>query len=195
MPFDANSYGPEIATILRLDGSGDRLIPLVCDRAASVTGARQALQGRSAADLFPHSAHPIAALAGLWVYYSEFEAAHAIAQDDNSVEGSYWHAILHRQEPDDFNSGYWFRRVGKRHPVFAPLAKAAAEIADRHPGCGLNVNATDWDPHAFIDYCSSARASPGSLRERVALEVQSAEWRLLFHHCASSPQHTKDPND
>jgi hypothetical protein len=155
-------------------------MPLVCGANAQVAAGKKALANVAA--LFPDSAHPVGALAGLWVYFSYFDPAHEIAQDDHSNEGSYWHAILHRQEPDDFNSGYWFRRV-KSHAVYAPLAEAAAEIAGRHAGCGLRI-ATSWDPHAFIDYCAAARSKPGSLQERVALEVQRAEWQLLFDHCA-----------
>lgn len=182
MAFDVHAYGPEVARILALADGGRRLIPLVCGANQQVPSARKALA--DAAGLFQDSAHPTGALAGLWLYFSYFERAHEIAQDDHSAEGSYWHAILHRQEPDDFNSGYWFRRVGKSHPVYAPLAEAAAEIAAQNPGSGLAI-ATGWDPHAFIEYCANARSEPGSLQERVALEVQRAEWQLLFDYCAS----------
>jgi hypothetical protein len=65
----------------------------------------------------------------------------------------------------------------------SPLAEAATEIAARTPGSGFTV-ATTWDPHAFLEYCSAARSKPGSLQERVALEVQRAEWQLLFDYCA-----------
>jgi hypothetical protein len=177
MGFDPQAYGVEVAKILVLSGDGHRLIPLVCDARAKVPAPK------FDSGLFADAAHPASALAGIWVYLSHFEKAHEIAQDDPSAEGSFWHAILHRQEPDDFNSGYWFRRVGKDHPVYRPLAEAAAEIASRNPGSGFPV-ATSWDPHAFVEYCSAARSKPGSLQERVALEVQRAEWQLLFDHCA-----------
>src|SRR5437763_722978 len=38
--------------------------------------------------------------AALWLYFDFFEESHAISQDLHTVEGSYWHAILHRREPD-----------------------------------------------------------------------------------------------
>jgi hypothetical protein len=66
-------------------------------------------------------------MAALWLYFSCFEECHSVAQELATQEGSYWHAILHRQEPDDWNAGYWFRRAG-RHPVFVPLAEEAALI-------------------------------------------------------------------
>lgn len=182
MAFDPQAYGTEVAKILALRSDGGRLLPLVCDAKAQVEDGYGAIAAHKAASLFPHSKHPTGALAGIWLYFSCFDKSHEIAQDDESAEGSYWHAILHRQEPDDWNAAYWFRRVGKDHPVYQPLAEAAAEIASRNPDSGLQL-ATTWDPHAFIEYCAAARSKPGSLQERIALEVQRAEWQLLFDYC------------
>ncbi len=181
MAFDAKAYGTEVARILALNGDGERLMPLVCDVKADVAAGYKAISAHS--NLFPDASHPTAALAGIWLYFSCSVQAHEIAQDDLSVEGSYWHAILHRQEPDDWNAGYWFRRVGKDHPVYQPLAQAAAHIASQNPASGLTI-ATTWDPHAFIEYCAAARSTPGSLQERIALQVQRVEWQLLFDYCA-----------
>jgi hypothetical protein len=186
MPFDPQSYGPGIAAILNLDGSGgQRLIPLVASGSARIAKARAHIQP----DVAAQAPHPAGVLAGLWTYCSCFDEAHAVAQDDASVEGSYWHGILHRQEPDAWNSGYWFRRV-RSHAVFSPLAEAACEIAERNPGSGFRISQT-WDPNAFIDYCESARQKPGSLQEAVALEIQRVEWQLLFDYCCCHSQGTK----
>ena len=111
-------------------------------------------------------------MAGLWLYFNRFEQAHSVAQDVDTPEGSYWHGIVHRREPDDGNAGYWMRLVGA-HPIHAPLREKAAES-------GLV-----WTPLSFIDYCAKARREPGSETERIALELQRAEWQLLFSWCAS----------
>ena len=58
----------------------------------------------------------------------EWEAAHAIAQDDPSVAGAWVHAWLHRVEGDDANAAYWYRRAGR--PVAAgPTDDEACAIA------------------------------------------------------------------
>jgi hypothetical protein len=46
----------------------------------------------------------------------EWEAAHNIAQDIHTHEGSWIHAYLHRKEGDEGNAGYWYRRAGKSIP-------------------------------------------------------------------------------
>lgn len=161
--FDPDSYGPEIARILALDGSGERLMPLAGGTCSSPEG-RDLIRGGKLAPLVR---------AGLYLYFSCWREAHETAQDIDTPEGSYWHAIVHRQEPDAWNSGYWFRRAGA-HPVFPALRERAAELG--YPA------GTRWDPIAFIDFCE--RAEPGSGAERVALEVQRAEWQLLFDYCA-----------
>ena len=175
MPFDPKSYGKAVAAILALDGDGQRLMPLAHGRCSS-DSARALLKAANELELFPDSRSPDAALAGLYLYFSCWDEAHATAQDISTPEGSYWHAIVHRQEPDPGNAAYWFRQVGM-HPVFPALAAAAAAL-----GFG---NGATWDPFAFIQFCEEARLAPGSGRERQALEVQRAEWQLLFDFCAA----------
>lgn len=173
MPFDPQAYGPHVAAILALDGDGTRLMPLE-NSACSSTEAHSRIQ-TAGAGLFPRARSPQAALAGLYLYFSCWGDAHEVAQNVASPEGSYWHAIVHRQEPDDWNSAYWFRQVG-RHPIYPVLAKAASEV-------GIETD-SDWDPHAFIELCARARALPGSELERQTREVQRIEWQLLFDYCA-----------
>lgn len=64
---------------------------------------------RSAEALFPAARFPQAALAGLLLRAGCWKASHEVAQEIESPEGSYWHGIAHRIEPDSFNAGYWFR--------------------------------------------------------------------------------------
>ncbi|MGH9659903.1 MAG: hypothetical protein ACRD96_15240 [Bryobacteraceae bacterium] len=172
MPFDPNQYGPEVARLLAFDGSGERLMPLAGGRCCSEPALRELKS--LGTGLFPDARAPEAALAGLYLYFSCASEAHEIAQDIKTPDGSFWHAILHRQEPDAANAAYWFRRAGS-HPVFPALAEAARGKA------GLDA---PWDPFRFIDVCEQARQKPGSDLERTALEIQRAEWQLLFDHCA-----------
>ena len=180
MVFDPKAYGPEVARILALDGDGRRPLPLAIVRSGSPE-ARIALKGRRGRDLFPDSQAPEAALSGLWLYFSYFVEAHELAQDIETPDGSYWHAIIHRQEPDAGNSGYWFRRVG-RHAIFPSLRDEAVTVLS-----GTDVAfspGAQWDPFAFIDFCERARLRPESAEEAAARKIQLAEWQLLFHHCA-----------
>jgi hypothetical protein len=161
MPFDPQAYGPQVAAILALDGDGRRLLPLTQSVCSSEEACAR-LQASDTAALFPNSRAVEAALAGLYLYLGCWAEAHGIAQDIDTPEGSYWHAIVHRQEPDAGNAGYWFRKVGE-HPIFPALAKLA--------------DVPRWDPFDFIRQCE--RSAPG------ALELQLAEWQLLFDYCAA----------
>ncbi len=181
MEFDAALYGPRVASILALDGGGMRLMPLALGNCSNREAARK-IEQASPRELFPEAPHPEAAYAGLWLYFSCLDEAHRTAQQIHTPEGSFWHAIMHRQEPDPGNSAYWFRRTG-RHPVFEPLHAAAAEILNRYPKVSFALGG-QWDPFAFIDFVEAARRRPGSEEEKLALEVQRAEWQLLFDYCA-----------
>jgi hypothetical protein len=131
---------------------------------------------------FPGAPHPRAALTGLWLHGGGWEEAHTLAQGLSSAEGNYWHALVHRQEPDAGNAAYWLRRVG-RHPVYERLAQGARALLESHPGTGFPVGET-WDPFALVDLCEEARRSPGSAVESLALALQQKEWQLLFAWCA-----------
>ncbi len=167
--FRASDYGAEVAAILALDGDGERLMPLVKELCAS-EAARERLRAASPLQLFPGARAPEAALSGLHVYFSCFEEAHGIAQDIPTPEGSYWHAIVHRQEPDADNAAYWYREVGE-HPIFPMLARAVGQEGR-------------WDPFAFIELCEQARKQPGPEMEARARVIQRVEWQLLFDYCA-----------
>lgn len=169
MEWNPGLYGPEAAKMLALAGDGRRLMPLVSPRSADAELAR--LLRRSSRELFPEAARPEAAHAGLWMYFGFFDESHAIAQDLKTAEGSYWHGILHRMEPDAWNAGYWFGRVGQ-HPVFPALHAAAKALG--YPVGGR------WDAKAFIDACDRTGAGRDPLLE----QVQLAEWQILFDYCA-----------
>jgi hypothetical protein len=168
--FDPKAYGEKVSEILSLDGGGQRLMPLA-EGTRSSAEAYRLLQATNARDLFPNARAPEAALAGLYLYFSCLDEAHNISQEIETPDGSFWHGIIHRQEPDAGNSGYWFRQVGK-HPIFPELKDAAAELG------------YDWEPFRFIEDCDEERRRPGTGRELLLKKVQRAEWQLLFDHCA-----------
>lgn len=139
------------------------------------------IRSQDAALLFPNARNAQAALAGLLLRVGHWEESHNVAQDIQSADGSYWHAIIHRMEPDSFNAGYWFRRAGQ-HPVFPLLFERTAEIL-RDGGPKQWRLKSVWDPLLFIEWCDEARAT-GGRPEATAIEIQMAEWQLLFDWCA-----------
>ena len=171
--FNPSDYGNRVAEILALDGAGERLMPLAHGTCSSPE-AYKLLKASSPPELFPVARAPEAAMAGLWLYFSCLDEAHTLAQAVETADGSFWHGIMHRQEPDAGNAAYWFRRVGK-HAIFPELRDAALSLGY---ACG-----PAWDPFEFIDACEEVRSRPGSDRELLLRRVQLDEWRFLFHHC------------
>jgi hypothetical protein len=164
--FGPDDYGPDIARILALAGGGNRVMPLVKNAGAS-TEASEAI---SALAFLPG-----AIATGLFLYCGCWDAAHSVADKVDDPNGWFWHAIVHRQEPDPGNAGYWFRKAG-RHPVFPRLAVEAEKL-------GYRANSR-WDPFAFVAFCETARTRRGSMEEQIAMQVQLVEWQLLFDYCA-----------
>jgi hypothetical protein len=100
-----------------------------------------------------------ACLAGLWLLHDFQDESHAISQDLDTLEGSYWHGILHRREPDYGNAKYWFRRV-PGHPIFAALCEQAGRAsAVRIPG-----PAKDVEPGGVCRSVRDRRARPRDAR-------------------------------
>jgi hypothetical protein len=138
-------------------------------------------RGSSKHDLAPADISPLSAYAGLLLFLGDWQRAHEVAQDIDTPDGSYWHAIIHRQEPDPGNAGYWFRQVGK-HAIFPGLQSDAEEILQRYPGNDIKLPSV-WNPTFFVDLCESAR---GTALEPLAIEIQHAEWQRLFDWCLQS---------
>ena len=96
--------------------------------------------------------------AGLHLLNDDIHNCHIIAQEHENSDGNYWHAILHRREPDYWNSKYWYKRVGD-HPVIHDMQK-------EEPG---------WEPFNFVDQCEKFNTE----KERL---IQLKEMTLLLYY-------------
>ena len=180
--LNPDRYGAALAALVR----EERLNPL--DAGEPNAEARplldeltveHAFAGRRVAD--PMMAR--ACLAGAWLYHNYLDPSHTISQSIPTPTGSYWHAIMHRREPDAGNSKYWFNRVGE-HPIFPELRRAAAEEAGdstTHVSHLFLLDQQRWDPMAFVDLCEASRlgSAPG---EQLCRWIQLREWELLFEY-------------
>jgi hypothetical protein len=121
----------------------------------------------------------------LLLWHDHLDASHAISQGIKSEDGSFIHAMMHRREPDYWNSKYWWRQTGA-HPVFDPLSIAAHDYlttnSREEQWLGLLKDGV-WDPASFVDACEGvadrAVTDPevGHLRE-----LQRIECQTLLHH-------------
>jgi hypothetical protein len=112
------------------------------------------------------------------------EQGHTISQSVATPEGSYWHAIVHRREPDFDNAKYWFRRVGE-HAIFAPLCEAARHLAGEQktePVADFLLRQSAWDPFEFVDLCEVALDGCPPIHT-LCKRIQQREWELLFDYC------------
>ena len=54
------------------------------------------------------------ALQALWqMGKGDWKAAHVLAQAQEDVVGAWVHAYLHREEGDETNAAYWYRRANQ----------------------------------------------------------------------------------
>jgi hypothetical protein len=126
-------------------------------------------------------------VAAVWLLHNFLDESHRISQSITNREGSFWHGIMHRREPDYSNAKYWFRKVGD-HPVYSSLSAEAAKIVTESPAGEaadfLNERG-DWNPIEFIDLCQKS-AEEGSDSAMFCRLLQQREWELLFEYCFGS---------
>src|SRR4051812_36108093 len=129
--IDTKAYGPAAQELLARATQLD--LPNALSVKTPVAEALPALKAMSDQTLsqnrrvrMPHDAQALQA--GLWELFDYFEQSHEIAQSIATPSGSYWHAILHRREPDASNAKYWLARIGE-HPAPTELLEDAREIA------------------------------------------------------------------
>lgn len=170
MPFDLNEYSDALRSVLAEAESGERAVPLA-PRGALEGVALTRLRSMSTDDLLGgeqivsrNDAECVRS--GLYLYLSALDESHTISQSISTDSGSFWHGIMHRQEPDYSNAKYWFRRV-RRHPVYEELER---------------VTGATWDALAFVDRCETAEQGSAENRD-VIVSLQRLEWQTLFEHC------------
>ena len=130
----------------------------------------------------------VALAAGLFQMNDLLDESHHLSQ---SIEGAgrhgagdYWHAIMHRREPDYFNAKYWFRRVGRKefHSFLAAeadaiLSRCTTPAAD---GWRKRLSKGGWDSTAFVDLCEQLENDRDSELSFAARSIQQVEMTLLL---------------
>ena len=179
--FDPAAFGPTVAALLAVP----RQAPL--GPGSPNLAMRPRLEALTPEEVFaPRRVTDTdaarACLAGLWLYHDFLDESHSLSQELHTAEGSYWHGLMHRREPDFSNSKYWFRHVGT-HAVFEPLCADAAKLAaGAPPQAAFLTRQIHWDPFAFIDLCEASHTgrTPCAMLCR---QIQQREWELVFDHC------------
>ena len=181
--FDPKIYGSAIADLLvgnRLPELGPGAPNESARPKIAALQVNRTLGGRRIVDhLAAKCCH-----SALWLWHDFLNESHSISQEIETIEGSYWHGIMHRREPDYGNAKYWFRRVPE-HPIHEPLAAAALELATGvklDPAAAFLGTQSSWDAFHFVDLCE-AIACGRSQAEQLAREIARVEWQLLFDHC------------
>jgi len=126
--------------------------------------------------------------AGILLWHDHLDAAHALVQDENGPGAAFIHAIMHRREPDYWNSKYWFHRVGD-HPAFAPLATVLTAALSQTPHAHLCQRLLDrghWRPERFVDLCQEA-IQDASISLPILREIQALEFDALLDSLTTSP--------
>lgn len=132
-------------------------------------------------------ADAVAVKAGVCLWNDWSAESHQLAQSVEGLgkhrAGDYWHAILHRREPDYSNAKYWFRQL-KTHPIFFDLSQYAAalfqNLDEERRWLDRIARPTGWDPAAFVDLCEHCSGSASTPLARVVTQLQAIEMQLLL---------------
>ncbi len=120
-----------------------------------------------------------AVVSGLLIWNDCENEAHKIAQNISTPEGSYFHAIIHRREPDMLNSNYWFRKTGD-HPVFSLVYDYVTQYAPENIQQYL-LTQNGWNPELFNELVEKTQ-NTGQPIERDLMNIQHAELLYLIAH-------------
>ena len=178
--FNPTAYGHLVGPLI-----SDHYPPLGPGKPNSVLRPRlESLTVEAAFDGKRISDHDAArcCLAALWLWHDFLDKSHTISQEIGTLDGSYWHGIMHRREPDYGNAKYWFRRV-PRHPIFEPLAKKMVFAGSVLTGPARFLSKIQtWDPISFVDLCEAIARGPSDY-EPLARGIARTEWEFLFDFC------------
>lgn len=126
---------------------------------------------------------------GLLLWNDALDEAHHILQEINTKTGHYWHAIMHRREPNYENSKYWFNRVSN-HPIYPALRK---NVLDLLKGSLLELNEltsyameiedrNNWDAVQFVEWCQTGTQNPNVGVAKFLRRTQVEEIKLLLDY-------------
>ncbi len=132
-------------------------------------------------------ADSVAVKAGLLLWHDAADASHQLSQSIEGLgkrhAGDYWHAILHRREPDYSNAKYWFRQF-HLHPVMSELipyaTRALQDVSEGPTWKTRLLGKGSWDPLAFVDLCEACAGREESPLGVAARRIQAAEMQLLM---------------
>jgi hypothetical protein len=127
--------------------------------------------------------------AGLFQWHDFLDESHQLSQsiegEGENRLGDYWHAIMHRREPDCSNAKYWFRQIGNQ-PIFSRLRREAdetlAKLAAPEAACWRDrlQAGVKWDPFAFVDLCEESADDETTDLAYAARRIQYVEMSLLM---------------
>lgn len=118
-------------------------------------------------------------LAGLWLLEGDLDKAHTLCQSVDTAFGAAWHAIVHRQEGDFWNSKYWWRQAhGAKFDRFSTALLQIIQAAPPALAELLLPLAARYQPMSLVDWVERWQQQDDT--RPVLLELQRWEWMVMF---------------